>query len=86
MHEFQLRSTALSDTMQAADYMDIAIDSPDADADSDEVDDDQQLRVSDNVLVIEISGPEVHNLSIVDFPGFMRSKLPSRDPELPRWY
>lgn len=56
--------------------MDIAINNSEALADSEEeADDDRQLRLSDNVLVVEISGPEVHNLSIVDFPGFMRSKL-----------
>lgn len=36
---------------------------------------DTERRLSDNVLVIEISGPDVHNLSVVDFPGLMHSML-----------
>lgn len=38
-----------------------------------EVEGDRQL--SDNVLVLEIYGPKVQNLSVIDFPGFMHSKL-----------
>jgi hypothetical protein len=55
--------------------MGLVIADSDTVADDDEVDDERQSRVSDNILVVEISGPEVHNLSIIDFPGFMRSKL-----------
>ena len=56
--------------------MEITLAKSDTGSDSDEVDDESsQFRVSDNVLVVEISGPEVHNLSIIDFPGLMHSKL-----------
>jgi hypothetical protein len=55
--------------------MDIIITDSDTGTDDDRAENEQQ--VSDNVLMIEISGPEVHTLSIIDFPGFMRSMFPS---------
>lgn len=51
--------------------MGITINDSNAGSDDERAEDGRQ--VSDNVLMIEISGPEVHNLSIMDFPGFMRS-------------
>lgn len=53
--------------------MDITISDPDIIQDDDQIDAERQL--SDNVLVVDISGPDVHSLSIVDFPGFMHSML-----------
>ena len=51
--------------------MGIPIADPDDVEDDDEADGERQL--SDNVLVIEISGPDVHGLSVIDFPGFLHS-------------
>lgn len=55
--------------------MDTTIADADAIESDSEVDNERQL--SDNVLVIEIAGPDVHSMSVVDFPGFMHSMLPS---------
>lgn len=54
-------------------YMTIAEDSDATDSDGDL---NKERQLSDNVLVIEISGPEVHGMSVIDFPGFVHSKLP----------
>ncbi len=47
--------------------------------DSDTIKEDEKYdsarQLSDNVLVVEVSGPDVHNLSIIDFPGFTHSML-----------
>lgn len=51
--------------------MDVTLARPDTTDLDEEVPNQRQL--SDNILVIEISGPEVHNLSVVDFPGFNQS-------------
>ena len=51
--------------------MGITIADPDDIEDDDETEGERQL--SDNVLVIEISGPDVHGLSVIDFPGFLHS-------------
>jgi hypothetical protein len=32
-------------------------------------------RFSDDILRIEISGPDQHNLSVVDVPGLFHSKI-----------
>ncbi|OIW28202.1 P-loop containing nucleoside triphosphate hydrolase protein [Coniochaeta ligniaria NRRL 30616] len=61
---------------EAANHMGLIITDSDTIADgddSDTVEDERQSQVSDNILMVEISGPEVHNLSIIDFPGFMRN-------------
>lgn len=54
--------------------MNITIADPEVIQDDEKVDTERQL--SDNVLVIDISGPDVHSLSVVDFPGIMHSMLP----------
>ncbi|KUI61890.1 Interferon-induced GTP-binding protein Mx2 [Cytospora mali] len=56
---------------EAANHMDITI--TDSDSTDDEDDVGNQRQLSDNVLVVDISGPEVHSLSVIDFPGFMHS-------------
>lgn len=53
--------------------MEITIADLDATQDDEKVDTERQL--SDNVLVIDISGPDVHSLSVIDFPGLMHSML-----------
>lgn len=44
--------------------------------DDEEVEEKQQL--SDNILILEISGPDVHSLSVIDFPGLVHSKRHQR--------
>ncbi|KAF4119264.1 Glycosyl transferase family 2 [Geosmithia morbida] len=56
---------------KAANRMCIAIVDRDAGGDHEQVGNQQHL--SDNVLVVEISGPDVNSLSVVDFPGFMHN-------------
>lgn len=36
--------------------------------------DDQKEQISENVLVIEISGPDVFSMEIIDTPGMIRSE------------
>ena len=43
---------------------------------ADQDDDEEGIRsLSDNVLVVDIYGPGVHNLSVIDFPGMVRSEF-----------
>lgn len=51
--------------------MDITIADPESREDESEAETERVL--SDNVLVVEVSGPDVHGLSVVDFPGLMHS-------------
>lgn len=56
---------------EAAKHMEITVggsDSTDSDSEG-----DSQRQLSDNLLVLEISGPDVHSLSVIDFPGLMHS-------------
>jgi hypothetical protein len=38
--------------------------------------DDLEKRFSDDILKIELSGPEHHHLSVVDVPGLFHSEWP----------
>ena len=42
--------------------------------------DKNAARFSDDILKIEISGPDQHQFSVVDVPGLFRSKCHSRSP------